>query len=99
MARLPERLTHAEAPQLALSLAQTLRAEAAGATTPWAIDASSLRFFDSSALAVLLECRRVADSLGRTIRIDHPPAKLGQLAGLYGVVDLLDISAEDSGPR
>ncbi|WP_418316758.1 STAS domain-containing protein [Piscinibacter sakaiensis] len=93
MARLPAKLTHAEAPEVARAMTKALRGESAPAASgPWAVDASELRLFDSSALAVLLECRRVAQSLGRTIRVDHPPAKLGQLAGLYGLAELLEMS-------
>jgi phospholipid transport system transporter-binding protein len=50
--------------------------------------AQALRF-DSSALAVLLECRREALSLGKTFAVAHLPARLRELAALYGVAELL----------
>ena len=54
---LPAELTHAEAPACCRMLAQAMRSD----PSPHAVaDASGLRRFDSSALAVLLECRREA---------------------------------------
>ena len=53
------------------------------------IDASDLRQFDSSALAVLLACRRQARRLGRTLQVQGLSARLSELAGLYGVMALL----------
>lgn len=53
------------------------------------IDASALSHFDSSAIAVLLECRRVALASGKTFATKGLPARLLQLAGLYGVDQLL----------
>ena len=54
---LPAELTHAQAGPCSRMLAQALRAEPG----PQAVaDASALRHFDSSALAVLLDCRREA---------------------------------------
>ena len=79
---------------MARLLAKDLRdgaAQAAGAQ-PWRLDASALTDFDSSALAVLLECRRLADAAGRTVQICDAPAKLGQLARLYGLDELLVFS-------
>jgi phospholipid transport system transporter-binding protein len=52
------------------------------------IDAGALRHFDSSALAVLLECRREAARLGKPFRLHDAPAKLLALADLYGVREL-----------
>ena len=49
------------------------------------MDASALNDFDSSALAVLLECRRRAQAAGRPFRVDGAPLKLVELARLYGV--------------
>ena len=83
---LPAELTHAQAPACSRMLAQALRS-APG--TQAVADASPLRSFDSSALAVLLECRREALAQGKTFSVAHLPAKLRELAGLYGVADLL----------
>lgn len=52
-------------------------------------DATALKKFDSSALAVLMECRREALALGKEFAVMAMPARLGALAGLYGVQELL----------
>ena len=52
-------------------------------------DAASLTRFDSSALAVLLDCRREALALGKTFSVKALPPRLRVLAGLYGVAELL----------
>jgi phospholipid transport system transporter-binding protein len=49
------------------------------------IQAGTLSDFDSSALAVLLGCRREAESLSKSLKFKQFPAKLRQLALLYGV--------------
>ena len=56
------------------------------------IDASGLQQFDSSALAVLLECRRLAEKSGRSFQLSGAPPRLSQLARLYGVAELLGIA-------
>ena len=56
-------------------------------------DVSALQRFDSSALAVLLECRREALALGKRFSVSSLPPRLGELAGLYGVAELLPESA------
>jgi len=45
--------------------------------------------FDSSALAVLLACRRQAQGLGRAFYVRDMPPRLRQLAGLYGIAELI----------
>jgi len=52
-------------------------------------DASALLRFDSAALAVLLACRRASLAADKTFAVQQLPPKLRQLAGLYGVIDLL----------
>ncbi|HYF19289.1 MAG TPA: STAS domain-containing protein [Ramlibacter sp.] len=83
---LPAQLTHDEAPACARMLAQALRAQPQAEAVA---DASALQQFDSSALAVLLECRREALALGKTFAVAHMPPRLRDLAGLYGVSELL----------
>ena len=83
---LPERLTHADAPACARMLAQALRSEPPAQIVA---DAGALREFDSSALAVLLDCRREALSQGKTFAVARMPARLRELASLYGVGELL----------
>ena len=61
-------------------------AAAAGA---WVVDASALQVFDSSALAVLLECRRGALVAQQPFAVHGLPPALAGLAALYGVAELL----------
>ena len=83
---LPAELTHAGAAACCRMLAQALHSDPA----PHAVaDASALRQFDSSALAVLLECRREALALGKTFSVSHLHPRLRALATLYGVGELL----------
>jgi phospholipid transport system transporter-binding protein len=58
----------------------------------WRIDAGAVVHLDSSALAVLLECARVALAGGRRLEIIHVPPRLADLASLYGVDELLHIT-------
>jgi phospholipid transport system transporter-binding protein len=83
---LPSLLTHDQAAACAQTLAAGIRAEVSDKVV---VDASALEKFDSSALAVLLECRRAAMSAGKSITILNLPAKLRELAGLYGIQSLL----------
>ena len=53
------------------------------------VDAGALATFDTSALAVLLECRRTALFDGRGFMVKALPPALASLAGLYGVQELL----------
>ena len=87
---LPADLTHDQAPACARMLAQAVRAEAVTAVVA---DASSLQKFDSSALAVLLECRREALLQRKSFAVKALPARLRDLAGLYGVAELLPAAA------
>ncbi len=66
---------------------------AADPADPLVVDAAALQNFDSSALAVLLECRRLAQASNRSLVLRDPPPRLNQLARLYGVADLLGIAA------
>mgnify|MGYP000297034176 CR=1 FL=1 len=83
--KLPETLT---LPQAAGAL-QALAADGGSGR----VDASALREFDTSALALLLQARRLAQAAGRGFSVHAPPPKLVQLAQLYGVAALLGLSA------
>ncbi len=83
---LPAELTHAQATACARMLVQALAAET---QTDVVVDAASLQHFDSSALAVLLECRRGALALHKGFVVKSLPARLRELATLYGVAALL----------
>ena len=85
MLRLPAVLTHAVSADFALGLKPELFAGLAEVVA----DASALRQFDSSALAVLLECRRQAMAAGKPFSVQAAPARLRELAVLYGVTELI----------
>ena len=87
---LPSDLRHGNA---AACLAQLQLQIRNSAETEVEIQAGQLADFDSSALAVLLGCRREAESLTKTLKFKHFPAKLRELATLYGVSELLVESA------
>jgi phospholipid transport system transporter-binding protein len=61
------------------------------------IDGSQLERFDSSALAVLLECRRLADAWGKRFTLNALPPSLAELARLYGVDSLLHTETAPAG--
>ena len=88
---LPERLTMADARATLAQLLPALR----GAAVP-VIDAGPLKELDSAAVALLLECRRQAAAAGRPLTVTNAPAKLAQLAQLYGVAGLLGL--QDGAP-
>lgn len=83
---LPNELTQAQAGACLRMLLQGLREHSEAEVV---IDASVLQRFDSSALAVLLEARRESLALGRRFSIRNLPQRLRNLAGLYGVLELL----------
>jgi phospholipid transport system transporter-binding protein len=58
-------------------------------TSELQVEASALQHFDSSALAVLLELRRQAQVRGQSFQVTGMSARLSELAGLYGVHELL----------
>lgn len=85
--RLPAVLTHAQANQSVRSMQQALRLGQSGPQV--VVQAGGLRQFDSSVLAVLLECRRFAVAMGLSFVVADMPERLRKLAGLYGVAELL----------
>jgi phospholipid transport system transporter-binding protein len=87
---LPDELSHGTAQACCRMLAQALRSEHGREAVA---DASGLRKFDSSALAVLLEARREALALGKTFAVHQLPGRLRELATLYGVSELLPETA------
>ena len=48
-------------------------------------DFSALRELDSTALALILACRREAERMGRQLHCVNLPENLANLAALYGV--------------
>jgi phospholipid transport system transporter-binding protein len=89
---LPATLDHAGAAEFVKKLTAAIessRSKADSATVvELVVDASALRAFDSSALAVLLECRRRAIAAGHAFSVSGASARLTQLATLYGVAEL-----------
>jgi phospholipid transport system transporter-binding protein len=83
---LPPELTHQQATACLRMLVQGLPAQTGPAV---AVDASSLQHFDSSALAVLLEFRRVSLAGGKGFEVRGLSPRLTDLARLYGVDELL----------
>ena len=65
----------------------------AGATGGLVVDASALEVFDTSAVALLLQARRLAEARGLAFELRAAPAKLAELADLYGVAGLLSMSS------
>jgi phospholipid transport system transporter-binding protein len=88
---LPAQLTHEDAAACCRMLAQGMRSQPERMVVA---DAAALTKFDSSALAVLLESRREALALGKTFCVTRLPARLRDLANLYGVAELLPQPAQ-----
>ena len=84
---LPSELMHSQANACLQMLVQGLASQPGTAVV---VDAAGLARFDSSALAVLLEFRRECLALGKSLSIGGAmPARLRDLAGLYGIGELL----------
>lgn len=90
--KLPQTVTMDEAP----ALAAQLPAQARTGSGELRVDASGLAVFDSAAIALLLELRRTAEAAGRGFQVHGAPAKLVELARLYGVDALLALSPSES---
>ncbi len=86
--KLPAVLTHNQAGVWARNLTVALRAAPVD-TQPVIADASELTQFDSSALAVLLACRREAMARGRALFVQGLLARLCKLAALYCIDALI----------
>ncbi len=92
MLMLPAVLTHEQVPDTLRLFKKTLEQASAatgGEAMLLTVDGSALTEFDSSALAVLLECQRMAQAKGRAFSVQSLPPKLRDLARLYGVDSLL----------
>ena len=89
MLTLPPALTHDRAAEFARGLKALVVSQPAVVVA----DASALQTFDSSALAILLACRREALAAGKTFAVYSLPERLRQLAVLYGVAGLFPAPA------
>jgi len=87
---LPAEITHRQASATLGMLLQGLRAYQGPQLV---VDAGTLQAFDSSALAVLLECRREALAERKTFAVRGLPTALAGMAALYGVAELLPAAA------
>ena len=83
---LPAELTHAQAKACLAQLTAGVGAEAGLSVV---VNATALGRFDSSALAVLLELRRVCQRAGKAMAVQGLPQQLSDLAALYGIEGLL----------
>jgi len=83
--RLPAELTHGQARACLAELARAIGQEDGTVV----VDAAALQRFDSSALAVLLELRRICLSQGKQLDVQGWPRHLADLATLYGIDGLL----------
>jgi phospholipid transport system transporter-binding protein len=90
MTALPASLTLKDAQAVLESLRQSFAADVGDV---WRIDAAPVTQLDTSALAVLLECSRMAVAGKRSLEIVNPPARMSDLAHLYGVDELLGVGA------
>jgi phospholipid transport system transporter-binding protein len=88
---LPEVLTLAQAGDTLRMLEHSLLSDNAPSVT---VDASSLASFDSAAVAVLLECRRLAQAWNKGFALAGVPPKLAELMRLYGVDGLLNLQPD-----
>jgi phospholipid transport system transporter-binding protein len=97
--KLPAHATLEQAAELAL----TLPASLAGDGGALNVDASELKAFDSSTIALLLQAHRLAQAAGRGFEVTGAPPQLAELARLYGVDGLLSLSlslsSEGASPR
>ena len=93
MLLLPATITMRESSDTMRLLAQSLQG---GNDAEVIVDASPLQQFDTSALAVLLEVRRLAQAWNRPFSVRNAPDKLSALAQLYGVGELLFTPAPGS---
>ncbi len=85
--QLPPSATLADAPALLAQLTEAL----AGGSGPLQVDAGALQNFDTSAIALLMQASRLALASGRPFSVVGAPAKLTELAELYGVEELLSL--------
>lgn len=88
MLALPAELTLRGATTTLRALEPAIAAEPGPVIT---VDAAALTQIDSSALAVLLQCRRLAEARQVGFEVVNVPGRLAELALLYGVHDLLGI--------
>lgn len=90
MLLLPDTLTVREASAALRMLKQGLHTQTGDLLV---VDAAGLQRFDSAALAVLLECERLAAAWGKRFEVRHLPPRLAELAQVYGVAEIIPTPA------
>lgn len=95
MTALPPSLTLKDAQAVLESLRQSFSADSGDI---WRIDAAPVTQLDTSALAVLLECLRMATAGKRKLEIINAPTRMTDLAHLYGVDGLLGVEVAEFQP-
>jgi phospholipid transport system transporter-binding protein len=93
--KLPDNATLEHAATLAATLPAAVAEVGKAGSGVLHIDASALKTYDSSTIALLMQARRLAQAAGCGFSVDQVPTQLAQLARLYGVEELLSLS----GPR
>jgi phospholipid transport system transporter-binding protein len=63
----------------------------------WVLDAQGVQRFDSATLALLLECRRLAQARSQAFAVQGLPSGLQSMARVYGVDALLGLPAAATG--
>lgn len=89
MLDLPPELTHAQANACLAKLMDGLKKQSGPELV---VNASALLRFDSAALAVLLEFKRQCLASSKRLSICGLPERLGDLATLYGIAELLPLA-------
>ena len=79
---------------MVLGLASALLAEGGSALheAETVFDLAAVTDIDSASLAVVFGWLRLAQSQGKRLRIEHPPAEMLSLAEVYGVAELLPLA-------
>jgi phospholipid transport system transporter-binding protein len=90
---LPASLTLDDARRVMARIGDEMRRLDERSSPACVIDASGLEHFDSSALAILIECHRIATRRpGGQLEITGAPRSLKELARLYGLTELVGLS-------
>ncbi|MCZ8075612.1 MAG: STAS domain-containing protein [Paucibacter sp.] len=93
MLKLPASVGLSEAGALWPGLQQSLRAECAqlrsAAARELNLSLADLQHFDSAVLTLLISAARLCQAEGLKLRLHEVPAKLQELARVYGVAELL----------
>lgn len=83
--KLPVKIGHAEAERVLKSFKKDLPALSAHESKTVVVDASELKEFNSSALALLLAFKRELQSKGLQLQVEQLPGQLQNLGQVYGV--------------